>query len=264
MTTQPTGERTRFQSERQREIAQLVYDNGRVEVSDLAGRFSVTTETIRRDLSELARHHVVRRVHGGAIAYESLGYEPMLIVRDTQNAEQKRKIARRAIEELPSAGSVMIDSGSTLSILADMLPDDRELTVFTNSVPVIQALTAREAVEVNVIGGLLRKNTMAMVDSTGVDTVRDLVVDMLFISCDGVSPEHGFTTPYRAEVAIKRAMISAARWVVMLFDHAKVGNDQVFRFAAIDEVDAIITDSAVPAATVRALQDLGPQVICVE
>lgn len=264
MHTQPTGERTRFQSERQREIADLVDDNGRVEVSDLARRFSVTTETIRRDLSELARHHVVRRVHGGAIAYERLRHEPMLVVRDTQNAQQKRKIARRAIEELPSAGSVIIDSGSTLSILADLFPDDRELTVFTNSIPVIQALSALQTVDVNVIGGLLRKNTMAMVDSTSVDAVRDLVVDILFISCDGVSPKHGFTTPYRQEVAIKRAMMSAARWVVMLFDHAKVGNDQVFRFAAIDEIDTIITDGAVPMATVRALQDLGPQVICVE
>ena len=264
MTTPHTEERTRFQSERQREIAQLVYDNGRVEVADLAKRFSVTTETIRRDLSELARHHVVRRVHGGAIAFESLRYEPMLMVRDSQNAEEKRKIGRRAVEELPSEGSIMIDSGSTLGIFADMVPDDRELTVFTNSIPVIQSLSVREAVEVNVIGGLLRKNTMAMVDSTGVDTVRDLVVDALFISCDGVSPERGFTTPYRAEVEIKRAMMAAARWVVMLLDHAKVGNDQLFRFAAVDEIDIIITDDAAPVATTRALQDLGPQVIRVE
>ena len=116
----------------------------------------------------------------------------------------------------------------------------------------------------NVIGGFLKKKTMAMVDSTGVDAVRDLVVDVRFASCDGVSPERGFTTPYREEVPIKRAMMAAARWVVMLFDHANVGNDQLFRFAAVDEVDTIITDGAVPLATVHALQDLGPQVIRVE
>ena len=111
MTTQHTEERPRFQSERQSEIARLLYDNGRVEVSNLAKRFSVTTETIRRDLSELASLHVVRRVHGGAIAFESLRHEPMLIVRDTHDAEEKTRIARRAVEELPSEGSVIIDSG---------------------------------------------------------------------------------------------------------------------------------------------------------
>lgn len=264
MTTYDTTDRPRFQSERQDEIARLVTDEGRVQVADLAKRFAVTTETIRRDLSELDRRRILRRVHGGAVAYQRVRHEPKLAVRHTRNAAEKRKIARRAIEELPGEGTIMIDSGSTLAFFAELLPDDRDLTVFTNSIPVIESLSVRDTVEVNVIGGVLRKNTMAMVDATSVDTVRDLTVDVLFISTDRASIERGFTTPYRDEVAIKRAMIAAARRVVMLFDHAKLGNDQVFRFASIDEVDTIVTDHAVPVATIRALEALGPQVICAE
>ena len=262
MTTYDTTDRPRFQSERQDEFARLVIDEGRVQVADLAKRFAVTTETIRRDLSELDRRRVLRRVHGGAVAYQRVRHEPMLTVRHTRYAEEKRRIARRAVDELPGEGTIMIDSGSTLAFLAELLPDDRELTVFTNSIPVIQTLSAREAIEINVIGGVLRKNTMAMVDATSVDTVGGLTVDALFISTDRVSPERGFTTPYREEVVIKRAMIAAARRVVMLFDHAKLGNDQVFRFASINEVDTIITDDGVPAVAIRALEALGPQVIC--
>ena len=264
MTMQDTADRPRFQSERQDEIARLVFDEGRVEVADLARRFAVTTETIRRDLSELDRRRIVRRVHGGAVAYQRVRHEPRLIIRDTQNAAEKRKIARRAVEELPGEGTIMIDSGSTLSFFAELLPNDRELTVFTNSIPVIQSLSTRDAIEVNVIGGFLKKNTMAMVDATGVDTVRDLAVDVLFISTDRVSPARGFTTPYREEVAIKRAMIAAARRVVMLFDHAKVGNDQIFRFAAVEEIDTIVTDDGVPEDAINALRELGPQVICAD
>ncbi len=264
MSTHETTERPRFQAERQDEIAQLVMDEGRVEVADLARRFDVTTETIRRDLSELDRRRILRRVHGGAVAYQQVRHEPKLVVRDSQYAPEKRKIARRAIEELPGEGTIIIDSGSTLAFLAEMLPDDRELTVFTNSIPVIQSLSSRESIEVNVIGGVLKKDTMAMVDDSSVETVRDLTVDVLFISTDRVSPERGFTTPYREEVAIKRAMIAAARRVVMLFDHAKVGNDQVFRFATVGEVDTIITDDAVSESTIRALEELGPQVIRAE
>jgi DeoR family fructose operon transcriptional repressor len=258
------GDRTRFQSERQDEIAQLILDEGRVEVSELARRFAVTTETIRRDLSELDRQQVLRRVHGGAVPHQSVRHEPRVAVREALHALEKRKIARRAVEELPGGGSIMIDSGSTLSTFAEMLPEDAELTVFTNSIPVIQSLASRPAVEVNVIGGLLRKESMAMVDTTGVDMVHDLTVDVLFISTDRVSPERGFTTPYRPEVAIKRAMIGAARRVVMLFDHTKIGNDQVFRFADIGEVDTIITDDGLATSTIRALEDLGPQVIRAE
>lgn len=264
MITPQTGERPRFQSERHNEIAQLVFDSGRVEVADLASRFDVTTETIRRDLSELERRRVVRRVHGGAIAYESLRYEPMVMVRDTLNAGEKRKIARRAVEELPEAGSIMIDSGSTLGLFAAMLPNDLELNAFTNSVPVIQSLAMRETAKVHVIGGFLKKNTMAMVDSSSVEEIRDLVVDVLFISCDGVSPERGFTTPHREEVAIKRAMIAAARRVVMLFDCSKIGNDHVFKFADVAEIDTIVTDQGTPVSAVEAFRDLGPAVICAD
>jgi len=264
MTVHEPTERPRFQSERQNEIARLVFSEGRVEVADLARRFAVTTETIRRDLSELDRQRVLRRVHGGAVAYQSVRHEPSLIVRDTQHAAEKRKIARRAVEELPGEGTILIDSGSTLSFLAELLPNDRRLTVFTNSIPVIQSLSGRDAIEVNVIGGLLRKNTMAMVDAAGVDMIRDLTVDAAFISTDRVSAERGFTTPYRGEVAIKRAMIAAARRVVMLFDHAKVGNDQLYRFAAVEEIDTIVTDDGVPDGTISAFRALGPQVIRAE
>jgi DeoR family fructose operon transcriptional repressor len=264
MTTPDTTDRPKFQSERQDAIAQLVFDAGRVEVADLARRFAVTTETIRRDLSELDRQRALRRVHGGAVAYQQVHHEPMLTVRHAHNADEKRKIARRAVEELPGEGTIMIDSGSTLAFFAEILPADRELTVFTNSIPVIQSLSLHESIEINVIGGLLRRNTMAMVDETSVDMLRDLTVDALFISTDRVSPQRGFTTPYRREVAIKRAMIGAARRVVMLFDHTKVGNDELFRFATVDEIDTIITDDALPATTIRALRKLGPQVICAE
>lgn len=261
MTTHKDIDRPRLQSERQDEIARLVSAEGRVLVADLARRFDVTTETIRRDLSELDSQRVLRRVHGGAVASQQVRHEPTVVARSAQHAAEKRSIARRAVDELPGEGTIMIDSGSTLAFFAEYLPDDRDLTVFTNSIPVILSLAVQERLEISVIGGRLNKNTLAAVDDTSADTVRELTVDVLFISCDRVSPERGFTTPYREEVAIKRAMIGAARRVVMLFDHGKLGADEVFRFATVDEVDTIVTDSQVPDATIRALEALGPQVI---
>jgi DeoR family fructose operon transcriptional repressor len=262
MTTYDTDDRPRFQSERQDEIIRLVFEHGRVEVADLAKRFAVTTETIRRDLSELDRRRQVRRVHGGAVPWQSLRHEPRLTVRDTLNAGEKQRIAKRALEELPSEGTIMIDSGSTLGFLAELLPRDLPGRVITNSIPVIQSLASADKLEVVAIGGTLKKNTMALVDSSSIASIEEFVVDVLFLSCDGVSPERGFTTPYRDEVAIKRAMIAAARRVVMLFDHAKVGNDQVFRFARVGEIDTIITVAEVGEDMLNALRDCGPQVAC--
>jgi DeoR family fructose operon transcriptional repressor len=110
----------------------------------------------------------------------------------------------------------------------------------------------------------LKKNTMAMVDYTSVEVVRSLTVDVLFISCDGVSPGRGFTTPYREEVAIKQAMIAAARRVVMLFDNGKIGNDQVLKFADVAQMDTIVTDDGASDESIRAFRRLGPEVILAE
>ena len=161
----------------------------------------------------------------------------------------------------PHSGSLIIDSGSTALQLADVLDRERDLTVITNHVPIIRSLATTERPDVVVLGGALRRRTLAFVDETGVETLRDITVDVAFIGCDGMSPERGFTTPFREEVAIKRAMMAAARRVVMMFDHSKVGNEQLFRFADIDEVDIIYTDTGMDDATAALLEEQGPVVV---
>ena len=108
--TEPTPT-TLFQTERQREIVGMTRQSGRVEVAELANRFGVTTETIRRDLSDLQRQQVVRRVHGGAIPWETDGFEPLLSVRADQHDPEKRRLAQAAVQELPDTGAIIIDSG---------------------------------------------------------------------------------------------------------------------------------------------------------
>lgn len=250
-----------FQTERQREIVATTITSGRVEVAELAERFGVTTETIRRDLSDLQRQRVVRRVHGGAIPWETAGFEPLLSVRDDQHDAEKRRLARVAVNELPDNGAIIIDSGSTLTRLAEALPPDCSLSVVTNSLRTAQVLADFEQIELVVIGGKVRKNTLAMVDSDAVAAIEPLVVDTLFISSDGMSPANGLTTPYREEAALKQAMIKAARRVIALVDHSKLGQDHFIRYASWSEVDVLVTTTEVPPDTVAAIEALGTTVL---
>ncbi|MEM9033167.1 MAG: DeoR/GlpR family DNA-binding transcription regulator [Actinomycetota bacterium] len=249
-----------FQGERQREIAALTLESGRVEVSELSERFGVTTETIRRDLSELQERGVVRRVHGGAVPWETIGFEPLLSVRTDLRISEKRLLARVAIDELPNGGSVIIDSGSTLTRFAEAIPWGTELRVVTNSLLTAQVLAERSGLDVSMIGGELRKKTLAVVDADAVATVERLVADTLFISSDGFSPENGLSTPYPAEAALKRAMIAAAKRVVVLVDDSKLGKDHLVRFAEWTDVDVLITNEAVPASAVAAIEASGTTV----
>lgn len=250
-----------FQTERQAQILDRAMADGRVDVATLAKNLDVTTETIRRDLDQLQDQRLVRRVHGGAIPWESWRFEPRLSVRDSHNPEQKRRIARRALEELPTDGTILIDSGSTAAQVAGLLPRDRSLRVVTNSIPVVNALANYESVEVIVIGGLLKTDTMAMVDSGGVAELAGINVDLLFTSSDGFSVDRGFTTPYRDEVAIKQAMMASARRSLMLVDHEKLGKDFLHQISEISEVDAIVTGTEMPEADFAKLSACGPPVI---
>jgi len=250
-----------FQDERQAQIVLRVLERGRVDVSDLAAEFGVTGETIRRDLTELQQERLVRRVHGGAVPWRGSVIVPRLEVREGHNAVEKRRIAKAAAAEVPQSGSIIIDSGSTALQLADVLDRERELVVITNHVPIIRSLSTTERPEVIVLGGALQRRSMAFVDETGVDALRDMVVDVAFIGCDGMSASNGFTTPFREEVALKRAIIAAARRVVMMFDHSKVGTEQLFRFAEVGEVDMIYTDTGVDLPTAAILEEQGPGVV---
>lgn len=227
-------------------------------MSKLAAKFQVTAETVRRDLSELQERRVVRRVHGGAVPWENFRYEPMITIRGDLMADEKRRIAQLALEEVPHDGLIIIDSGSTAARLVELFPRDRKLTVVTNSVPAAHTLAGNELLDIVVLGGTMKKNTLAMVDSSTAAAVSEFVADVLFMSCDGISIEHGLTTPYRDEAVLKRAMIATSRRTIVMFDHTKVNNDQAVKFAAFEDVDTLITDDGLPAEAAAALQSMGP------
>jgi DeoR family fructose operon transcriptional repressor len=236
---------TRFQHDRQQAIYMLALREGSVDVADLAKRHGVTTETIRRDLSDMQARQLLRRVHGGAIPIERMNHEPMVEARDMVNADEKLRIATLAIAEVPETGSVIIDSGSTGQRLAEVFPVERDVHVVTNSLITALTLSRRGIRELTVLGGAVRTKRHAMVDDTTRAELQHLAIDVVFMSCDGLSFQHGLTTPYREEFAIKRAMIERARRVVALVDQSKFGNVQMFSFARFEEIDVLVTDTRV-------------------
>ncbi len=250
----------RLQVERHRQIYRIALKTGAVDVSELAQRFDVSTETIRRDLSELQDRNLLERVHGGAVLVERHTHEPMVDARDMQNAEEKLAIGRLAGNEIPVDGTVIIDSGSTGQRLAEVMPIDRNTSIITNSLVTALTLARRGVTTLSVLGGEVRTNTFAMVDAQTVEAVRALRVDVLFIGCDGISLSRGMTTPYASEHHIKRAMIASARLVVAIVDHSKFGNDHTYCFANFDDVDVLITDQRVSNDEVEILTELGVDV----
>jgi DeoR family fructose operon transcriptional repressor len=252
----------RLPHDRQRAIYMLALSQGSVDVGDLAERYGVTTETIRRDLSDMQSRQLLRRVHGGAVPVERLNHEPMIEAREMVNAEEKLRIATMAVAEVPERGSVIIDSGTTGQRLAQVFPVERDVHVVTNSLLTALTLSRRGLKELTVLGGSVRTKRHSMVDETTRDELRPMAVDVLFISCDGLSFPHGLTTPYKEEYTIKRAMIERARRVVALVDQSKFGNHQMFSFASFDEIDVLVTDTRAEPEAIELLEGHGISVLC--
>ncbi|MEY9904804.1 DeoR family fructose operon transcriptional repressor [Catenulispora sp. MAP12-49] len=250
-----------YAEERQQAILRKARADSRVDVVSLAEELTVTTETIRRDLTVLERAGVVRRVHGGAIPVERLGFEPALAARDSVMTAEKERIAKAALAELPAEGSVIIDAGTTTGRLVDLLPSDRELTAIVNSPSLAATLATRPNLTVLMLGGRVRARTLAAVDDWALSQLAHLYVDVAFVATNGVSVKHGLTTPDVAESAVKKAMVAAARRTVLLCDHTKVGNDCMARFAELDDIDVVITDTGLDEETAESFTRAGTRVV---
>ncbi|NRQ37239.1 DeoR/GlpR transcriptional regulator [Nonomuraea sp. NN258] len=250
-----------YAEERQQEILRRARAAGRVDVVTLSSELEVTTETIRRDLTALERAGVLRRVHGGAIPVERLGFEPALAARDEVLTGEKERIAKAALAELPEDGSVIIDAGSTTGRLAQVLPADRELTVVVNSPPLAAVLATRPNLHVIMLGGRVRGRTLATVDDWALRPLEHLHVDVAFMATNGCSPANGLTTPDPAEAAIKRAMVRAAQRSVLLADHTKFTNTYLARFADLSEIDVVISDTGLDVTLAADLAAAGPEVV---
>jgi DeoR family fructose operon transcriptional repressor len=250
-----------YAEQRQQLIVERARGEGRVDVASLAEDLEVTAETIRRDLTSLERHGLLRRVHGGAIPAERLGFEPALADRDVVMTHEKRQIAKAALQELPAGGSVLLDAGTTIARLAELLPGDRGLTVVTNALPIAMTLAIRPGLTLLLVGGRVRGATMAAVDDWALRALGATLVDVAFVGTNGISVERGLTTPDPAEAAVKRGMLAAARRVVVLADHTKVGSDHFARFGEVGDVDVLVTDSGLAPAELERLEAAGPRVV---
>ncbi|TDC64872.1 DeoR/GlpR transcriptional regulator [Actinomadura sp. GC306] len=250
-----------YAEERQQAILALARSKGRVDVVALAEEFSVTTETIRRDLTVLERAGTVRRVHGGAMPVERLGFEPELAARDAVMTEEKQRIAKAALAELPDEGSIIVDAGTTTARFVQLLPADRELTVIVNSPPHASVLAARPNLTVIILGGRVRARTLATVDDWVLRPLADLWVDVAFMATNGCSAERGLTTSDQAEAAVKRAMIASSRRRVLLADRTKIGHDHLVRFAGLADIDVLITDTGLDTDLAADLAAAGPEIV---
>ncbi|WP_166979651.1 DeoR/GlpR family DNA-binding transcription regulator [Paramicrobacterium fandaimingii] len=252
-----------YPAERQSAIVAAAHEHdGMLSVTSLSTELEVTTETIRRDLAALERQGIIVRTHGGARLAHGMPFEISLAKRQAEEADEKRRIALRAIEELPSDGVVLLDSGSLALVTASVFPD-ASIIVVTNNLPAIPVLKQRPNVTVMALPGRVRTISQGAVDEWTRQRLSTLNVDLVLLGSNGLTASAGVTTTIPDEAEVKRAMLLSAKRRVLTITASKVGLTSFCHVADLAELDTIITDSRIERDTADELHAGGPDIVVV-
>lgn len=219
-----------------------------VRVADLAEALGVSPMTVRRDIEILEDAGQVQRIHGGAkLPGGPSTDEPGFELKSTQYMAEKMAIAQEACALVQEGMAIGLSAGTTTWALARLLAKHKKLTVVTNSVYVAEVFRTPGSTVTVILTGGERTPSDALVGPLALQSVRSLHLDQLFMGVHGVDLDAGFTTPNLLEAEMDRALISAARRVVVVADHSKWGTVGISTIAELGEVDEFICDDGLGA-----------------
>ncbi len=236
-----------------------IIENGHVNVKDLATRMDVSEATVRRDLRSLADLGKLELVYGGATLSRSADHSYLSKAR--RNIPEKQVIGRLAASLVNDGESILLDSGTTTSAMAPFLRRHRGVTVIVNSVRLVDELAGAPEMNVVVIGGKFRADTMDMVGPLATSALENLRGFRAFIGADGLSPDFGVTACDIDSAHFYRLAIRNARETILLADHQKFTAPSLYRICEFKEISRVVTDKAPSAEWIGFLNDQGVEVL---
>ncbi len=251
---------------RHERIIELLAKHSTVEVSTLAEALGVSAVTIRADLDALEKRRLIRRIRGGAMALRPARFERQIDLPSQSFSEEKQRIGALAASMVRDGETIILDSGTTTLALARNLSESlTDVVVVTNGLDIAIALRAHPGITVIVTGGRVKTGgrnleSYSLISPFGTILLREINADTAFLCCAGIDAERGFTNGNWDEAEVKKAMIDAARRVVVVADHAKIGHVGSARIASLDAVEMLVTDSGAPGADIQRLEAAGLRV----
>ncbi len=250
-------------SSRRERIVAMLREHNSVQIHSLADIFGVSTQTLRKDLNFLDAKGVCTRSPGGALL--RLGAlsptEEAIDVKRKRYADEKVRIGRAAAALIGAGESVLLDSGTTTLQVARHLNPADPLVVVTNDVGILNELAAREAVQLVVLGGTLRRKNLSFYGTQTERALEGLHVDKLFLAADGFHPEKGITTHFEPEALLNRLMCRAASEIILVADSSKFGRICLHKILEPQGIARLVTDEGITREMREELARIGVEVI---
>ena len=247
--------------ERQKQILSLLSKQGRLSVTEIVEQFEISEATARRDLESLASQGKAQRVHGGVIAIEQAPPELPILQREGEQTDEKSSIGRVAAGLIADGETVFLGSGTTVLETAKYLRERKNLTVITNSLPVLNALAGIQGITVVSLGGQLRESELSFIGHITEQALAELRVDKVIMGTRGISLEHGLTNDYLPETLTDRAILKIGRTVIIVADYTKINRVATALLAPLKTMHIFVTDANAEKKFLQSLKKIGIEVV---
>ena len=244
-------------------ILKKIEKEEQVNVSELSQQFLVSEVTIRKDLRHLEKKNILIRSRGGAMKQSLINTDLSIYDRRKQNIKLKEAIGKAAAALIRDGETILLDTGTTIMELSKHLPKRIDITVITNSVDITFRLAEYPNIRVIMPGGILRRNSLALVGEQAAESLRNYYCDKYFLSADGIDIQGGIMTMNIEEASLAKLNIKNSKKVIVLIDSSKFQQIGIMTIAPLSDIDLLITDSGVSAEMVEKIKHLGIEVIVV-
>lgn len=251
-----------FQEERLEKILSLLEKENRLVTKELPQILNTTEVTIRKDLIILEQRGLLKRTHGGAIRTRKLFPGLSLNEKEKINLKEKLRIVKKAAGLISKGDTIILDSGSTTSLLAKEIRYMKDITVITNAVNIANELLESE-LDVILIGGSLLKQSSTLVGPLADEVLHKISADKLFMGVDGFDFEIGLTTPNIQEAKTSRVMMEISGETIVLVDSSKFGRRSLGVISKIEDIQCLITTKKLSDTETKSLRKDGVDVIFV-
>lgn len=232
-------------NERYTQILNILEKKKKVTVNGLVKTLYVSPATVRRDLCEMAKRGLIKRVHGGAISYASTSQESSIIIRENANKQEKQMICSKALSFIKNSQSIFLDSSSTVSNLVDYLNERKFLTIITTGLTSASLLSSKTPFTIFIPGGFIHSQTNSIQGTSTLETIKNLHTDLFIFSCSGLSLRGEVTESNLEQSEVKKTMARNSSFKILLVDSSKIGKTYLSSSVALEDIDVIITDKKV-------------------
>ncbi|MFP1726989.1 DeoR/GlpR family transcriptional regulator [Lonsdalea quercina] len=241
------------QTQRHEAIIELVRQQGYVSTEDLVAHFSVSPQTIRRDLNDLSERNQIHRHHGGA-ALPSSSVNAAYQDRKTMWSDEKARIARQVASQIPDGATLFIDIGTTPEAVAHALMNHKGLRVVTNNLNVATLLKSKDDFRLILAGGEVRSRDGGIIGEATLDFISQFRLDYGILGISGIDMDGSLLEFDYHEVRTKRAIIDNSRCVMLVTDHSKFGRNAMVNLGTMDLIDYLFTDRLPPAGVLKIIE----------